>query len=250
MSSGPFPLEIIQRIVYYLTHGWIGLPGQNPPLFGAFRSWGRICGGAPYATVNKAWQVAVERETFAVLRLDRRRLAEADAILNKVPRRQKYVRTIRLNVLCSLGIPGSSFELVGKNNRALQDTFEAFLATLSDWTPGPPVKLCLDAFALTDDGGREVLSQPMHHPMEYAPLELTDPERVLHRGPVYVVTQVDMEGNRLGGRCVSATAVCTLVARLPAAKHVSINWLDASHHYAKARSGIMACLPVWSLRLR
>ncbi|KAI2469669.1 hypothetical protein F4781DRAFT_431194 [Annulohypoxylon bovei var. microspora] len=42
---------------------------------------------------------AVERETSAELRLDLGRLADIGVILNEVPRRQNYVRTIQLNVV-------------------------------------------------------------------------------------------------------------------------------------------------------
>ncbi|KAI1409696.1 hypothetical protein F5Y13DRAFT_169281 [Hypoxylon sp. FL1857] len=245
-SSGPFPFEIIQGIVYYLTHDWIGPNGENPPLFG-FRSWGPIRGAARYATVNKAWQVAVERETFAELHLDHGRLIEADAILNWVPRRHKYVRTIRLNVV----LPRSdsapphveSAEERKQRNRALQRTFEAFVSTLSHWTPGPPVKLCLDAFALTNKGDREeeLPSVRARRAMFHLPLELEDPERLLRHGPVNVITEVDMERNRLIGKRISAAAVCTLVARLPAAKKVSINWWDIRGH-SEARSAFAQAL--------
>ncbi len=112
---GPFPPDIIQQIVYYLTHGSIGLngPTENPTLLGTFISWGRIDGAARYSTVDKAWQDAVERETFAELRLDLNRLAEADDTLNGVPRRKKYVRIIRLNVV----LPRSDMQK--QNDRAL-----------------------------------------------------------------------------------------------------------------------------------
>lgn len=248
-SSGPFPPEIIQHIVYYLTHDWIGLngPSETPPLFGTFRSWGRIGGAARYATVHNTWQDAVERETFAELRLDLGRLAEADAILNGVPRRQKYVRTIRLNVVLlprRLDIAQrphiETADERNRNNRTLQDTFEAFLSTLNHWAPGPPVKLHLDAFALTDQGYRveaEAPSARAHGAVYYhSPLELKDPERVLRLGPVSIVTEIDMERNRLIGRPLSVAAVCTLVARLPAARNVSINWWDARGN-SKMRSG-------------
>ncbi|KAI1502240.1 hypothetical protein F5X99DRAFT_427381 [Biscogniauxia marginata] len=216
-SPRPFPPEIIQRIVYYLTHGWIGLngPDENLPLLGIFRSWGRIGGAACYSTVDKAWQDAVERETFAELRLDLDWLAEAEAILN------------------------------GKqNNRTLQNTFEAFLSTLNHWTPGPPVKLYLDAFALTDKGYGDQSNAPstrVHGATYHSPLELEDPERLLRRGPVNVVTEADMERNRLIGRHFSAAAVCTLVARLPVAKKVSINWRDTSGH-SKMRTAFAQAL--------
>ncbi|KAI6090341.1 hypothetical protein F4821DRAFT_229101 [Hypoxylon rubiginosum] len=223
-SSGPFPLEIIEQIVYYLSHDWINLDGQIEPSPRIFRNWRRIRGVARYATVNKVWQVAVERETFAELRLDLGRLAEADVILNGVPRRQKYVGAIRLNVVLPLK-DGK------RGNRALQDTFEAFLSTLSHWTPGPPVKLCLDAYDLTKEGYRE---KPWLRVSRSCP-KLEDPERVLRYGPVNVVTELDMESNRLVGRPMSAVAVCTFLARLPAAKNVSINWRD-SRGYAHAES--------------
>ncbi len=95
-SLDPFPPEIIQHVVHYLTHYWRYLPGIDPNVF---RSWERIRGAARYATVNTIWQDAVERETFADLSLDLARLAEAETILNGVPRRQKYVRIIRVNVV-------------------------------------------------------------------------------------------------------------------------------------------------------
>ncbi|KAI1630534.1 hypothetical protein F4809DRAFT_660981 [Biscogniauxia mediterranea] len=40
-------------------------PVENPPLYGTFRSWGRIGGAARYFTADNAWQDAIERETFA-----------------------------------------------------------------------------------------------------------------------------------------------------------------------------------------
>ncbi|KAI2615870.1 hypothetical protein GGR54DRAFT_611381 [Hypoxylon sp. NC1633] len=241
MSAGPFPLEIIEQIVYYLTHDWDGRGGQKPRLSGTMRIWDRISGAAPYATVNKTWQVAVERETFSFLCLDLGRLAEADAILNKVPRRQKYVRTIRLNVSCATDHWdfGSYDQFIDHNNRVLQDTFEAFLETLSDWTPGPPLELCLDAFALTENGRREI---PSDRIPTIGPIELPDPERVLRCGPVHVVTVVGMEPEE-PGRTLSATAMCALVARLPAAKCVYMNSLGVgNHHYLQARNGFAQAL--------
>ncbi|KAI0887775.1 uncharacterized protein GGS22DRAFT_154258 [Annulohypoxylon maeteangense] len=234
-SSGPFPPEIIQGIVYYLSHDWISLSGENPPRPGAFKSWMRIRGCSRYATVNKAWQVAIERETFAQLSLNLGRLAEAEAILNGVPRRQKYVRSIRLNVVLPRPDPTlpkphlETAEERNQKNRAVQDTFEAFLSTLSHWTPGPPVKLRLDAFALNDDGRREKPELPSYraaHEQYHLPLELEDPERVLHLGPVNVITEVDTETDELESRRFSGAAICTLVARLPTARKVHILW----HH--------------------
>ncbi|KAI0010557.1 hypothetical protein F4779DRAFT_639190 [Xylariaceae sp. FL0662B] len=221
----------------FILLGWGVDPDENPPLFGTFRGWGRTAGRARYATVDKAWQHAVERETFTELRLDLRRLAEADTILNGVPRRQKYVRTIRLNVVLPRPDPAlppiKTTDERKQNDGALQDTFEAFLSTLNHWTPGPPVKLYLDAFAPADKGYREEVKAPsarVHGAMYHSPLELQDPERVLRRGPVNIVTEVDMGRNRLIGRRISGAAVCALVARLPAAKKVSINWWDARGH--------------------
>ncbi|KAK7756433.1 hypothetical protein SLS62_001659 [Diatrype stigma] len=242
-SSGPFPPEIIEEIVHYLTHNWVGLggPSEPPPPLGIFRTWRRIPGSARYASVSKTWQDAVERETFADLRLDLGRLAEADAILNRVPRRQKYVRTIRLNVVLPPRADNAvrrvaTAEERKQNNRALQDTFEAFMSTLRYWTPGPPVKLSLDAFAVKDTGSRvEEAITSSARAMYLSPLELEDPERVLCRGPVKVVTEVTMERNMSFGIPISGAAVCALLAGLPAAKKVFINWWDQGGN-PKARS--------------
>ncbi|KAG8157345.1 hypothetical protein KVR01_012729 [Diaporthe batatas] len=235
-SGGQFPIEIVDAIIHYLTHGWIGpnAPDQNQPsLFGAFRSWGRIGGASRYATVDRTWQELVERETFAELRLDLGRLKEAGAILNRIPRRQRCVRTIHLNIVLprheTAAAGGVAAEEKDQNDRLLQDTLVAFVSTLSRWTLRPPVKLTLDAFAPTDRGYRDEGDAPherLRGPREYSPLELKDSDGVLRCGPVDGITEVDMERNRLIGRRISGAAMCTLLARLPGAKKVSINWWD------------------------
>ncbi|KAI1452079.1 hypothetical protein F4805DRAFT_54980 [Annulohypoxylon moriforme] len=248
-SPGPFPPEIIQGIVYYLTHDLVTLSGE-PPRPGFFSSWARIGGGSHYATINRAWQVAVERETFAELHLNLRRLAEAEAILNGVPRRQKYVRVIYLDVILprpdtSLPYPHLETEDERKQkNRALQDTFEAFLSTLKHWTPGPPIKLHLDAFALDDEGRREETDlEPLRDARQkyHLPLELEDPERLFSLGPVNVVKEISMEKNMLGGRRFSAAAVCTLLTQLQAVKATCIHWWDAKEN-PKSRSEVNQAL--------
>ncbi|KAI5923735.1 hypothetical protein F4810DRAFT_710162 [Camillea tinctor] len=236
-SSGPFPLEIIERIVYYLTHDWVG-PDRKPPTPGIFKTWNRIAGGARYATVDRAWQHAVERETFAELHLNLRRLTDAEAILIGVPRRRMYVRTIHLDVVLSCLSPKRSHtetaEQRQRNYDTLQDTVEVCLSTLNHWTHRPPVKLCLDAFMPMKDGyhAESPPSSALPHSVKYRwMLELQDLERVLRYGPVNAVNEIDMQRNMQVGRPISGAAVCTLLARLPAARKVDINWWwDASDH--------------------
>lgn len=244
-SSGPFPPEIIQRIVYYLTHDWVGPNGpENPPVSGTIRSWGRIGGGARYATIDRTWQEAVEHETFAELRLDIWRLAEAEAVLNGVPRRQKYVRVIRLDVVlpprpATAPLRIETADERKQNNRALQHAFEAFLSLLSRWTPGPPVKLDLEAFAMTNEGGREAVGLPAGYSTPHSPLELEDPERIMRCRPVNVITELNMGRNRLFGRPFSGAAIVVLLARLPAAKEISMSPISCwdSRGDSKIRNG-------------
>lgn len=242
-SPGPFPPEIIQRIVYYLTHGWIGADGpigDNHTPTGTFRNWGRIGGCARYAIVDRTWQYAVEHETFAELQLDLARLAEAEAILNSVPRRQRCVRAIVLHVVLpprpdTAPRRTETTDERRRNNHALQETFEAFVSALGRWTrPGPPVRLSLEAFAMTRGSGREAwVPDTMTH---CSPLELEDPERVLRLGPVNAVTELDMKRNDLVGRPFSGAAVGALLATMPAAKEVSIGYLATKSHF-RMRSG-------------
>lgn len=240
-SFSSFPVEIVQEVVHYLTHDWVGLnePAvrDDPPPQGIFRSWRKVGGASKYASVSKTWQDAVERETFAELHLGLARLAEADAIINAVPRRQKYVRSLWLNV----ELPSrQTADTTEGDNQILQDTFRALLSTLHHWTPGPPVSVQLHAYALTDKArwndapGRSTVPQPSQHPL----LELLDYDEIMSCVPVNVVTEIGMERNRVFGRRISPASVCALLARLPACRKISLNsWWDNGDDNADVRMG-------------
>ncbi|KAM6478239.1 hypothetical protein HDV62DRAFT_382848 [Trichoderma sp. SZMC 28011] len=214
--------ELIQRIIYFLIRDWTrnGHPLRQ--------------GVGKYAAVSPLWQDTIERRTFATLYLDLERLSEVNSIVT--PRRRRYVREILLEVVLPWPGPRQNPEKDKeklRNNRALQATFEAFLQSLSQWSadelhPGGiglhvfaplPVEKRLDSPSWRGERG------PMWK-RRYADsvLELTDPARILQHPPVVAISEIKIDRPSFEDRHISAVAICTLLAKLPAAKQVHVNW--------------------------
>ncbi|KAI0408262.1 hypothetical protein F4802DRAFT_459445 [Xylaria palmicola] len=219
-SPGPFPPEIIPEIVFFLTHAFCDLSSVHDPE--PRGEWLRVDSGIQYATVNRVWQDAVERGNFARLHLNRARLAEVDAILNQVPRRQKYVRSIYLDVPLPQALPDDDRK---QHSRVAQQMFETFLSTLKHWTPGPPVEFVLRC-------GVGQLPKP---------LELEDPQRILSCPEVNAITS-------FSGYAISGATMCTLLSRLPAVRIVDMgcwiegDWCPARREFAQALTNITHAL--------
>ncbi|KAL7903934.1 hypothetical protein GGI35DRAFT_464750 [Trichoderma velutinum] len=214
--------EIIQRIIYFFIHD---RTRYGHPLHQD---------AGEYAAVSPLWQDAIERETFATLYLDLERLSEINSIVTA--RRRGYVRNILLEIVLPWPGPRQNPEKDKeklRNNRALQATFEAFLQSLSQWIaeelhPGGvklrifaplPVEKRLDSPSWDGERG------PMWN-RRYAGsvLELTDPARIAQYSPVVAISEIMIDRPTRGDRHISAVAICTLLAKLPAAKRVSVNW--------------------------
>ncbi|KAJ3578024.1 hypothetical protein NPX13_g2539 [Xylaria arbuscula] len=242
-SHGPFPPEIVQDIVFYLTHDLRLAPDRfhfrdlelyfdliknlqrgywiEPHLLEERRSWSLVKGACNYATVNRIWQDAVEREIFSELHLDRARLLEVNHILNRSPRRQSYLRTIRLYAKLppyyDMLRPRMDNTYRPEHARELQATFEAFLSALSHWTSRPPIRLHIGAFT-------ESPLRSFTRPQDFLPVGMEEPDRIMHIEPVEAVTDVDVTW-KMQSRTeipVSCAAVCSLLARLPATRNVSL----------------------------
>ena len=136
------------------------------------RSWSLVKGASKYATINRIWQVAVKREMFSELRLDSARLLEADTILNGTPRRQKFVRTVRLYAKLPYAVYFVNH--YKDDSFGLQATLETFLSVFGRWTPGPPIKLPIGAFET------------------FAPTVMDQPRRGTQLAQANVVTEVDI----------------------------------------------------------
>ncbi|KAK4069550.1 uncharacterized protein Triagg1_6974 [Trichoderma aggressivum f. europaeum] len=214
--------ELIQRIIYFLIHDWT-------------RYGHPLCQDAgEYAAVSPLWQDTIERSTFATLYLDLERLSEVNSVVTS--RRRRYVREILLEVVLPWPGPRQNPEKDKeklRNNRALQATFEAFLQSLSQWTVDElhPGRIGLRIFAplpvekRLDSPSWEGERGPMWN-RRYAGsvLELTDPARIAEHSPVVAISEINMDRPRFGDRHISIVAICALVAKLPAAKRVSVDW--------------------------
>ncbi|KAI1737806.1 hypothetical protein F4680DRAFT_206597 [Xylaria scruposa] len=237
--SGPFPPEIVLRVVHYLSYDQIISSSYRDDEFkdlhGCWTRWGRIRGVSRYASIDRTWQDAIERETFAQLHLDLERLVEAHDILNRVLRRRSYIRFIHLNLVLHPAKPGARQR--GKDNRVLQHTFEALLSLLADRNPGPPLKLYVDAQNSPQKGRGFSLSC-------HSPLELENPERILNLKAVNAITHMAVARNEISGRHISGAAICTLLKTLSATKAVSLYWRDdddgpdARSDFAKALDNV------------
>lgn len=233
------PFETIQRIIYFLTHGW-AIPHNR-----YLEEWTLLPDISEYAAVSRFWQHVIERETFAELHLDSDRLLELNSIVT--PQRRGYVRTIQFNI--DLPWPGGRYKPQSdreklRNNVALQAAFEAFLQTLSQW----------DAAEVYKNGVKLSLKAPI--PVERRPdcpmegpraarwkrryaesvLELTDPERIAQLPPVMAITSFETINPADFERYISAVAVGVLLAKLPAVKHVVIDWWKALR-FLRLRNG-------------
>ncbi|KAL6697247.1 hypothetical protein J3F84DRAFT_368412 [Trichoderma pleuroticola] len=222
MAPANLTPELIQRIIYFLIYDWTR-PGYP------------LCEDVGnYAAVGPFWQDTIERETFATLYLDLERLSEVNSVVTS--RRRRYVREILLEVVLPWPGPRQNPEKDKeklRNNRALQATFEAFLQSLSQWAAD---ELHRDGIALRIFAPLPVekrLDSPSwgweRGPMwkrRYAGsvLELTDPARIAQHSPVVAITDIKMDEPRFEDRHISAVAICTLLAKLPAAKRISVDW--------------------------
>ncbi|KAI0508934.1 hypothetical protein F5B22DRAFT_374476 [Xylaria bambusicola] len=214
MSSCPYiPPEIIQHIAHHLTHDWVDCRNNTV--------WRLVPGAASYATVNKVWQDAIEREIFSEIDLRLSRLAEADAILNGNPRRRKYVRRISLRVTPFLYYHPKPLyrqigrlppEFVNESRRVLQATLEGFLSVLRHWASSPAITLHLD------QGYRH-----RYVYFTYDPIEIEARQRIIELAPVHAITELEM---CWGEQILSAAALCSLLAKLPALRKAKIRFQD------------------------
>lgn len=213
--------ELIQRIIYFLIHDWTY---HRHPL---------RQGAGKYAAVSHFWQDTIERRTFETLYLDLERLSEINSIVTS--RRRRYVREILLEVVLPWPGPRQNPEKDKeklRNNRALQATFEAFLQSLSQWAAHElhqrgivlqifaplPVEKRLDSPSWGERGSM------WNRRYAESVLELTDPARIAQYSPVVAISEIQMDRPRFADRHISVVAICALLAKLPAAKRVSVDW--------------------------
>lgn len=209
--------EIIQRIIYFLTHDSLHY---------------RLPDAGQYAVVSPFWQDRIERETFAALYLDLERLSEINSIVTS--RRRGYVRTILLEIVLPWPGPRQNPEKDKeklRNNRALQATFEAFLQSLSQWGADEVHQGGIELRIFAPLPVEKRAESPSWGERGYmwrrryagSVLELTDPARIAQYSPVVAISGIEME-RVFEDRHISAVAVLTLLAKLPAAKRVFVNW--------------------------
>ncbi|UKZ78672.1 hypothetical protein TrVFT333_006418 [Trichoderma virens FT-333] len=229
--------EIIGRIIFFLTH--FNPPGYIP------NDWRLLPDAGQYACVSRFWQDEIEQETFATLRLNLPRLSRLNSIMT--PRRRRFVR--RFNLFIRLPAPGPRDDPETdderlRNNQALQATLEAFLLTLSQWTAAEVhqdgIKLYYFANLPREERPPSPMPQPRVsawvHRYKKSVLELTDPERIAQLPPVIAITELMMNQRPLHQRRMSVVAISSLLAKLPAAKFVQLDWWKAVR-FARMRNG-------------
>lgn len=231
---GPLPLEIVQHIISYLTHDSQHSPDINNDyrLPDLSKKRERSQSVARYAAVNSIWQDAIERETFADLTLNLNRFAEFQSIIARIPRRETYIRVIRLDVLLPPRgpiKPGMSSQIYSDQaGDVLQETFVAFIRAFNSrnasWR-GPPITLHVAAWQLPLENCFDE-----HPPYALPSLELQDPELIWRLGTVDFITAVKTETALAPcGRRLSGSVLCTLLAALPAAREVFFKEWDSRH---------------------
>ncbi|KAL7934084.1 hypothetical protein V8C35DRAFT_303162 [Trichoderma chlorosporum] len=226
--------QIIQRIIFFLIHD------LTSPESRSFPYWRRFPEAVQYACVSRLWQEEIERETFANLHLNWDRLSQLNSIVT--PQRRRFVRSIRLEI--DLPKPGPQLEpaaeLKLRNNQATQDTFEALLQSLSHWDTTnvhyDGVKLSIHApLPKVDARWKNSKRREWEYSFSDSALELTNPERIGQLPPAAFITNLAIDER--SGRHISPVALCVLLAKLPASKHVSIDWWK-SLRFARMRNDL------------
>lgn len=220
--------EILQRIIFFLTHDL--RPGLEalPPEF-----WNRRPDARHYASVSRFWQHEIERETFAYLHLDLHQLSQLNSIVTA--QRRAYVRNIWLQIKLPEPGPWRSRETNDKklrNNQAFQAVLEAFLQSLSQWDAAEvhkggvglnfyvPLPLDEPPARLLGIGLPQGLWEPRYRK---SVLELTDPERITRLLPAVTITKLEMSLISYQERNLFVVAICALLAKLPATKAVTLD---------------------------
>ncbi|KAL7627081.1 hypothetical protein AAE478_003857 [Parahypoxylon ruwenzoriense] len=191
-----FPVEIIDLIVSFLprprkhTYG-IALPEPEPGL-------------APFATLSSKWQAAVERRTFADLRVEGRKKKLEDFARIVTPARRAYLRLLTLEV--AVPFDEASVKPRGKHQQVFSEAFtsavEELFRALADEGP--------------DDGGGDSSSSSSDRGgVRGMTLELgwvaSTRDRVSVREPRYLRQRIELLN---GGRqlpvvkCVSRLLFC------------------------------------------
>ncbi|KAL7953526.1 hypothetical protein V8C34DRAFT_296788 [Trichoderma compactum] len=236
--------EIIHNIIYFLIHDYLVVTDDD--------SWGLTPGYGRYAAISRIWQDEIERETFASLRLDLDGLLQANIIV--IPRRRRFVRTVKLDV--ALPVPGpvgspETDEEKLRNNCRLQVTFEAFMRFMSPWRATDVhqggVKLYVDT-SMPDDAISWRPNTPQSRKRQAklerrrasSLVELTDPDRISQYPPVIAITEYKGNNSDLNVH-ISAVATCVLLAQLPAVKGAFIDWWRCSH-FSRIRSDLAAAI--------
>lgn len=230
-----FAPEIIERIIYFLTHGHP--PGSRPGY------WERLPDAGQYACVSRFWQHEIERETFASLRLDLPRLLQLNSIVS--PQRRRFVRRLNLHVQLRPGPrddPEADDEKL-RNNQVLQATLEAFLLSLGQWTTAEVhrggIELIYYAYLPHEERpsspGRWSRAAAWEQKYRESVLELTDPGRIAQLPPAIVITKLKRFYTSRQ-RNTSVLAISTFLAKLPAVKCVELDWWKLLH-FARMRNG-------------
>ncbi|KAM0255866.1 hypothetical protein ACHAQJ_005371 [Trichoderma viride] len=233
--------EIIERIIYFVTHHH---PPSSRPGY-----WERLPDAGQYASVNRFWQDVIERETFASLRLNLSKLSQLNSIVT--PRRRQFVRELNLYIQLRPGPrddPETEDEKL-QNNQVLQATLEAFLLALGQWTAAEVHQsgIMLEYYAPLPrekrprSPMRRTRARAWERRYKESVLELTDPERIAQLPPAVVITKLP-KYYASGQRRISVLAISALLAKLPAVKDVKIDFWK-SLRFARMRNDLADALP-------
>lgn len=116
---------------------------------------------APYASVCRAWQIAVEKLTFADLHINSSNLEEFDKMTgsSKFPERSHYVQKIFFKVV----LPGYSISARGRyenqldrdrNNKVFTQAITSLFQLLSSWPHGSYDATHLELYSLSPSDWR------------------------------------------------------------------------------------------------
>lgn len=113
-----------------------------------------------YATVSRAWQHVIERETFREIRLDLDRLKHWESIMT--PRRRGYVTILHLDILLPRYFDAAWAQVETEeeqrhNNLIATATIKEFIEQLSTWkkedvSAGHILTLFMHAYSPSDEG--------------------------------------------------------------------------------------------------
>jgi hypothetical protein len=238
MEGITLPPEIIRRIILFLTQ--FHPPGLH------HKYYERLPEAVQYASVSRFWQDEIERETFAELRLNLRKLSELNTIVT--PRCRGLVRKIKVSIQLPSpgprGDPENDDERL-RNNRALQATLEAFLLSLGQWDAAEVrqggIQLCFCAPLPHQERdsitGKLATLTYMAWDRKYrdSVLELTDPKRIAQLPSVIAITKLKRQDSFFN-RHISVLAIAALLAKLPAAKNIALDWWKAVR-FKRMRNG-------------